>query len=213
MTSISFDDHDQTLLDALTRDVRLLSVAQATRLLDCDCEQTDAVIGKLSDAGYIAVERQIVSVEGEAGSPIYSWAEGDQEPGFRAAAYQLRKRWQTPRESHVLYPTDKACKLLGGTNVRPRSAGETDHDLWLTEVYLYYLTLNGIDQGLTWVSGDTLRHRGDADSFSGFLPDACLINQNGSINRIIEGGGKGYGAAKLSRLHDCYSQLGAYELW
>ncbi|WP_146564780.1 hypothetical protein [Posidoniimonas corsicana] len=154
-----------------------------------------------------------MSVAGDAIAPLYTWAKGDGVPYFRPAAYQLRKRWRTPGEQLLLYPTDKACRLHGGDCTRPRSQGETDHDLWVASVFLHYRQRDHGGAEGAWVSGDTLRCRGEVGVFDGLVPDACLTRADGSIKRVVEIGGKGYGATKLARLHDCYSQQAAYELW
>lgn len=210
---ISFDQSTEALLEVLTQDVRVLCLEQVARLLRCNSYEAQAISDRLSQAGYLSAERHLSSVDGNALEPIYSWSAGDYAPQFRRAAYLLRKRWQTPRETVLLYPTAKSCKLLGGTCVRPRSQGEADHDLWVSEVYLYYWEQGRLGSDLEWVSGDALRHRGEATQFDGLVPDACLYRSDGLVEQTVEAGGKGYGAAKLSRLHNCYSQIADYELW
>ena len=210
---ISFDQSTEALLEALTQEVCVLSLEQVARLLRCDSREAQAISDRLSQAGYLSAERHLSSVDGEALEPLCSWTAGDDAPQFRRAAYLLRKRWQSPSETVLLYPTAKSCKLLGGTCVRPRSEGEIDHDLWVSEVYLHYREQGVLGSDLEWVSGDALRHRGEARQFDGLVPDACLYLADGLVERIVEAGGKSYAAAKLSKLHNCYSRVANYELW
>lgn len=207
---ISLDFQHETLLSVLTQNVRLLSCEQVTRLLGIGENESLQIVHELEQAELIAVETHLVAVSAQAAEPLCSWVPGENTPDFRAIAYRLRKRWENPREMRVVLPASRACKQFGGTMVRPRSAGELDHDLWVSDVYLWHRERLPVETA--WISGDKLRSDREADQFCGNVPDACLRDSSGEIKKIIEAGGKGYGREKLVRLHESYSFY-PYEIW
>lgn len=208
MISLAFQH--ESLLSALTQDVRLLSYEQVVRLLGTGADESIQIVRELEQSELVAIESHLVSVSEQATEPLGSWAPGKSRPDFRAIAYRLRKRWDRPREMQVVLPANRACRQFGGTMVRPRSAGELDHDLWMSNVYLWHR--ERLSAETAWISGDKLRSDRETYQFCGNVPDACLRDSSGEIKKVIEAGGKGYSRDKLDRLHNSYSAF-PYEIW
>lgn len=201
------DRVQQTILESLTHAVRLMSIQQISSLTDVDGDSALYQVDELEQAGLVSVETHLVGKVDQAGEPLIAWAPGKPSPDFRPAAYRLRSRWREQIEMQLVLPTRKACRLFGGTQVRPREA-EWTHDLWMGEVYLAHRRRPSAD----WRSGDALRAEGRMGLFAGKVPDACLVSGSGEILRVIEGGGRGYNRQKLQSLHAGYSDF-AYEIW
>lgn len=208
----SFDTTHEVVLNALTHSVRLLSMEQIARLLAVPHDEGAFLVTELEELQLVSIEPRLVSVSETALQPLCAWAPGECVPDFRAVAYQLRRRWDAPQEMQLVFPEASACKQFGGTRVRPRSAGELDHDYWMAEVFLHYHSqlLNLGEQ--KWVSGDSLRSGETRADLLGHIPDACLVRSDETVERILESGGTGYAASKLMRLHNSYSQY-SYEIW
>jgi len=199
------------VIDALTQRVRVLTLDQIARLLQIEFDEAESLVQQLEHARWVSVEPHLVSKIGDAEKPLVAWKPGDSPPEFSAVAYRLRRRWSEVQETQVVLPTAEACKRYGGTRIRPRRA-EWTHDLWMSSVYLAYQRQLAGQTALVWISGDMLRSDGQAYQFGGRVPDACLCDSQGTIRRIVEGGGEGYSRSKLTGMHQEFSPY-PYEIW
>lgn len=198
------------LIEALTTAVRCFSIDQVC----CHWPYSDrhtmkAAVDMLKDRAIITIESHLIHPPPESSGPEFVWMPGDEEPDFSGVAYRLRSRWsRQKRMTPLAFPTRVACEQFGGTRVRPR-ASELSHDVHFAEVYLQWMRIR--DKVTHWKSGDLLRLLEPVAQFGSNIPDAVILNANGQIEKIVEGGGR-YARGKLELLHETYRGY-AYELW
>ncbi|QEG35834.1 hypothetical protein [Bythopirellula goksoeyrii] len=205
-------DHHEQLIESLTRDVRFLSVSQiAHQWYSGEEGIAHEMIRKLEEAQLVVRESHLLHPELEIKGPEFTWSPGDPEPDLGPVAYRLRKRWCLQKQMmDLIFPTKGACEHFGGVRVRPR-ASEFSHDLHLAGVYLFLHNHVIPGSDLHWVSGDMLRSDGSTGDYGGHVPDAVLVNAQGQLHSIVEGGGS-YARTKLAAIHREYRER-AYQIW
>jgi len=210
---VNITDRDQSILDAIVRRVRVLSVAQIARTWFGATQDpvrfASRRLNELAASGFI--ERFDLHARPELNFelPIMCWAPGEAAPAFSRLSTRLAARWRQPvHRTPAVVATASAGIRLGGHGGRRPRRSEASHDLSLAALYLHIVKTEP-RIARTWVSEAGMRRFGFGDK--GRLPDA-LVHRN-SRPTIIELGGT-YSAAKLIEFHDfCKEQGLRYELW
>ena len=141
--------------------------------------------------------------------PVAVWRPGNEEPKFGPVAYRLQKRWTKPLKlTTVLLASRKAANRFGGFGGKFKHRTQLTHDVHLAEIYLGYLKADG-SIAERWLGEEIAEKAKPADK----LPDATLVNGDGTANLIVEFGGS-YDRRRVEKFHRfCERKSLPYELW
>jgi len=209
--------YDQTnlILDMLTLRGRAAVEQHIAILLGLHNSKTRAMrsrLRRLEEAGLVYRERLVVATV-TIDEPIQAWQPGCPEPNHDALAWQLEYRWATAVAAPhtVIWATKKAARLFGGCGGELRQPLQIQHDLGVVATFVRRRELQPT-QTARWVSEDVLQRRRLVNP-KGKMPDAAILDSAGSIQTLIEFGGK-YSADRLRRFYrHCQRQCLPYELW
>ena len=204
---------DRALLEALTKKVRVLTVAQIQRAwwgirkprskISSACR---ARLKELESRGLIETRSRFAQLEALPNRPLAAWQDGLPEPDFAEVSKVARRRFGTPPTTVTcLVATDQAGTLLMGKGGDWPAESELSHDLLLAEVYLHMANVLPT-RARSWV-GEGLIPRAQGKK----VPDALV--RDGRHRTAVELVGK-YTAEKLRAFHEhCVAERLAYELW
>lgn len=205
---------DRDLLEALTKKVRVLTVAQVQRAwwgiregrskISSACR---ARLRVLESRGLIEARSRLAQLEALPNRPLAAWQDGLPEPNFADLSKVARRRFGAPPTTVTcLVATDQAGTLLMGKGGDWPAESELSHDLLLAEVYLYMANVLPT-RARSWV-GEGLIPRAQGKR----VPDAIIV-RDGRHRTAVELVGK-YTAEKLRAFHEhCVAERLAYELW
>jgi hypothetical protein len=190
-----FSPRDEAILHALSRKVRLLSLAQIARHWWSHVKAPeDAARRRLRE---LELAGWIVCVQPQARrlppiiAPVVGWSPKQQAPDFSDIAQRLQCRWQ-------------------GETVRVRAyvLGPTA-DLGVSEMYLNLLGQRPADAE-RWLGEDELAPYRQHEK----LPDAVLADSPQARPELVLEFGGAYDARRVQQFHeDCAEQLLPYEIW
>ena len=206
---------DQEVLSALSRRVRLFSLAQIASFWWGEGEVALANarrrLAKLTDAQLLSRFQVLAIALPSLAEPVSDWRPGQPEPEFGAVAWKLQNRWQQPsRKTTVYVATARASGIYGG-----RARGELKHELQATHdlgVSAMYLALLRKDPALAdfWVGEDMIR----LFRLGQKIPDAAIADSPRSHPKLILEFGGAYDVRRLRRFHaDCAKKETPYEIW
>jgi hypothetical protein len=206
---------DRDILTALTRRVRVLSLAQIGRTWFNDVgDPADAArrrIVQFAEEGLVTLTTAMAHPELPLEGPQFTWRPGDPDPEFGQLAYRLQSRWCRPVQPTTLVLAAKlANKRFGGyVGGRPPRRSEVTHDLHLAAVYLWFLEHRPA-LAKRWVSEHEQYALGGGRNAR--LPDAIVPHRhNRQKDLVIEFGGA-YAKSKLQEFHEELNHL-AYQIW
>lgn len=201
------------VLRTLALRVRCLSLDQIARVWWPDARnQEDAVRARLRTFERAGLLRRVtvdaaprLDLEG----PILAWSVGEAKPDCGAMSWQLRKRWGKLTSPLPLYvATAHGANLFGAFADRPPRENDVDHDLHLSEVYLYYRRRRPQEAG-HWL-GEAVFPKAGKNIKD---PDAFIVDEGLRPIRVVEFGGR-YDQRRVAAFHDhCADQELPYELW
>lgn len=211
---VALTERDRAILTALTRKVRLLTIAQIARTWwDGNADPERNAKRRLAELERSGLVRSIsISAHPELPLPYpeFVWKPGEPEPEFAPLSYRLQSRWVLPASVVVaVVGTKLSANLFGGKITRLPREDEQNHDVHLGALYLRFLKLFP-EQAEAWLSEELIRRtrpqrRGEK------LPDA-LVELNGR-KHVVEFGGA-YSKDKLKRFHGfCRWKRYSYEIW
>lgn len=216
---ILFTERDLEIFDALTKRVRVLSLAQIARTWWPTAKDATRVaenrLRVLAGENLLQIERAPAHPEIRLDAPVITWSFALGDPNFGAVSYQLQSRW---RDHPVLTPcvsaSKKAADRFGGYGGRPPRSVERTHDIHMAQVFLHY-RLSNPDVLTDWVFEEQVKAErkrvGDRSESGEKLPDAFLRSNSGT--RVVEFGGA-YGKDKLITFHRyCKEHSFPYEIW
>jgi hypothetical protein len=214
--SLAITERDQELFDALTRRVRVMSLGQATRLL----QHTSGALPptgrtlrhrmeRLARAGWLEIYPMNVHRIASAERPLATWALGKRVPDAAKVATQTKGRWrEAPIVVAVCVASARTANMLGSTAVGLPRREQLDHDLLLSSVYLRFRT-SCLSSRVTWIGEHGLPKAG----YRIKDPDAFLVDGRGRVVRVVESAGR-YNERQIEAFHEYCSERGyAYELW
>lgn len=142
-------------------------------------------------------------------SPVLAWEPRQVEPDLRAVAERIRARWRfSPEPTEVYWASAKAANLFGSGAGRLPNVLHRDHDLLLSEVFVFY-HLRRSDLVPRWAGEEIFSKAG----FRIKDPDAFLIDDSGMPMRVVESAGR-YGFRQIESFHQhCVEHNLPYELW
>jgi len=200
------------ILDALTCRVRQMSLEQIGAAW---CPQTVSQkalrrqLKQLLDIGLLmrttAVAHPRLAIE----APLVAWSPNDDEPDFESAFRRILARWRQPDcLIEVYWASAKAANLFGSAGGRRPNVTHLNHDLLLSEVYVYYRTRHP-ELADNWIGENAIPKAG----FRVKDPDAFILDNAGMPLRVVESSGR-YGIRQIQSFHDhCVDHCLPYELW
>jgi len=212
--TVALTERDRAILTALTRKVRLLTIAQIARTWwegSADPERNaKRRITELERSGLVRTISISAHPELPLPCPEFVWKPGEPEPEFAPLSYRLQSRWVLPAGVVLaVVGTKLSANLLGGKITRLPREDEQNHDVHLGALYLRFLKLFPA-QAEAWLSEELIR-RTRPDRRGEKLPDA-LVEMNGR-KHVVEFGGA-YSKDKLKRFHGfCRWKRYSYEIW
>ncbi len=207
----------ETLMRVLTRQVRALSLDQATRIVRSAHGNDSAVgslLGHMHNEGMIETTSVAVAYP-RVQSRILMWRPHHSTPKHEHTRWLLERRWAdlTPEAMPIYWATKKAERFYGGIAGLLSHAGQLEHDLGSAEVLTVACEENRHWTN-DWIGEDLLRR--DYLELARPLrvrPDAVTLDKHGDIFKAIEFGGQ-YSVDRLRRLHESFQrQRIRYELW
>lgn len=205
-------ERDLAILDAVTRRVKVLSLAQAA----CTWwKGPDSIrnarkrVRFLANAGYVCLISLLANDEVTLSGPLAVWWPGLGAPDFSSLVTETQSRWDSPvRTTRCVVGTQLAAARTGGVARWPRLS-EATHDLHLSQVYLHKLRTDP-KAARHWCGEACLM--GISAAVPDKVPDA-LVRLAGRCT-AIEMIGASYNAAKLQSFHDyCVRNAFSYEMW
>lgn len=210
--SLKLTARDHALLLALVRKVRLFSLRQiAGHWWDGELANTRRRLRALTESGLLRRITVASRSLPEFHEPIVSWRPGESAPEFAAAAYQCQNRWRRRpvRPVTAFIASERASQLFGGRG-RGELKNETQatHDLGLAAVWIKF-DQQASEWADAWQSEDLLAHTRRGEK----LPDAFIVNDEGTPVWVIEFGGA-YDTARVRDFHeDCDDRGLPYQIW
>ncbi len=200
------------IVDALTRRVRMMTLSQIGQVWWPELGSQKALRTELKRLrkGEL-LKRTMINAHPRLAikSPVSVWVPGQSEPDLRRVAESVRSRWRLGGEpTEVYWASTKAANLFGSSAGQLPNVLHRDHDLLLSEVYVFY-RLRFPDVVHRWASEDVLPKAG----FRIKNPDAFLFHDSGQPMRVIESAGR-YGIRQIESFHQhCVDRNLPYELW
>lgn len=209
----SWTSRDIQIVEALTLKTRVMTLDQIARLWWPKSKNgaSDAKkrILKLRKAG--CIERYQINTHPIISmvSPVTQWRPNLEVPDFSSVAWKLKQRWiLTHTPTWVFVATRRAANLFGSFGGKLKDPLQVTHDIHLSEVYLKY-SFEFPGQADRWVGEDAFLKAGHGIKD----PDAFLLDENGTITKVVEFGGK-YSADRVEQFHrHCEERELEYELW
>jgi len=212
MTSRLFTSRDSEILTALTQKVRLFTLRQITaHWWGGELANARRRLRILSEARLI--QRQTVRARTlpPLEWPVSEWTPGQSSPDFGSIAHRLQSRWKRrPVRSRTAFvATHRAARFLGGTSSQTMKAPtQATHDIGVAQVWLRFSSVDP-RQAAAWHGEDLMAHTRVRQK----LPDAFLLNPEGTPVAVIEFGGS-YDSRRLRDFHlDCASRRLPYQIW
>ena len=213
---MSFDakwtDETRDILDALTGQVRLMTLSQISAIWD---------LGKRGDASVSHLVSRLVKSGLLSGDvwhlpkipigevPLVQWEPKTPSADMNAVERQIADRWSGPCEPvPVVSASQKAARLFGSSSGGHPPPHHRNHDLLLAAVYVRH-RLSPEAKIETWIGEDALpmAERGIKH------PDAFVVDRDNRILRVVESAGR-YSVKQLLSFHDyCFQRDLPYELW
>ncbi len=205
------------LMRVLTRQVRAVTLDQATRIVDSNELPKASVrplMASLIEMGVIETFPMVVAYPRVQGRTLL-WHKHRETPDHEKTRWQLSRRWAEvePVSSTVYWATSKAEQFYGGVAGMLNHTGQIEHDLGTAEV----LTLayeRKRKWAADWIGEDLLKREYPqiAQQLKA-MPDAVTLEAHSEIFKAIEFGGQ-YTTERLQRLHGAFaSREIRYELW
>ncbi len=207
----------ETLMRVLTRQVRAVSLDQATRILrslHAESASIRSLIGRLHNEGMIEATSVAIAYP-HVQSRILMWRPHHSAPKHEHTRWLLERRWAdlAPEAMPIYWATKKSERFYGGIARLLSHAGQLEHDLGTAEV----LTV-AYEENRHWTNdwiGEDLLQR-EYPKLARRLrvrPDAVTLDNRGDIFKAIEFGGQ-YSVDRLRRLHASFEwQRIRYEIW
>lgn len=211
--SLHVTERDEAIVDALSRRVRVLSVAQAARHWwphqRHSKESALTRLQALENQGLVTHFVEWAHPELPLTRPLLVWTPSDNPPDFGPLSYRLRSRWtKAPRPTTGFIATKAAGSAFAGSGGRRPRPSEMTHDLHLTAVFLRLLA-ESPSVAESWVSEAAQYAAGGGRDER--LPDALIRTKEGVT--VVEFGGA-YSKRKLAEFHEhCAERSLPYELW
>lgn len=208
--SVELTPRDREILDALTRRVRVFTLAQVGRTWWGTTGSPEAGARRrlkvLEGAGLVTLVPLIAHPEIPLSGPLVCWQRGLPEPDAEQLAATLSRRWtEAERNTWCVVATGDAAAVVGGRGGRVPRESEGTHDIHLAAVYLR-MTAELPTRARSWRSEASLK-KGQGVK----VPDAMV--RDGKYDTAIEFGGV-YSPAKLRAFHRYCAHKGlGYELW
>lgn len=207
----------QTLMRVLTRQVRAVSLDQATRILrslDAESTSVGSLLGRLHDEGVIETTSVAVAYP-RVQNRILMWRPHHSTPKHEHTRWLLERRWADviPEAVPLYWATKKAERFYGGVAGLLSHAGQLEHDLGTAEVLTVAYEENRHWMN-DWIGEDLLRWEyPELARRLRVRPDAVTLDKHGDIFKAIEFGGQ-YSVDRLRRLHESFErQRIRYEIW
>lgn len=200
------------IVDALTCRVNQMSVEQIEAAW---CPRTMSQkafrreLKQLLDTGLVMRTTTVAHPRLAIESPLVAWSPNDDEPDFESVAHVIRARWRQPDcLIEVYWASAKAANRFGSAGGRRPNVTHLDHDLLLSDVYVYYRTRHP-DLAKCWIGENAIPKAG----YRTKDPDAFLLDGSGIPVRVIESSGR-YGIRQIQSFHNhCVDHDLPYELW
>ena len=199
---------DETILEALTLKVRIVTLSQvAETWWGGATALARRRLGYLESLGLVARHRVNLHPMLQLSGPVCVWEQREQKPDAGAVAYRLQSRWAKPLILSTVYvATQKAGDQFGGFGGGFKHRTQLTHDVHLSELYLKRVRTGQADD---WVGEEVFAAEREGEK----LPDAILRDGSGQIYRVIEFGGR-YDSRRVSDFHDdCAGRGLPYEIW
>ncbi len=209
---MTFPAHQRCIIEALTRQIRLVSLRQAKTCWWPDSPNSKAALRTLltlTRDGWI--ERYQINAHPLLAihQPLVTWKPGTSEPDADVVSKCCQDRWSLPAiPMEVFVASPLAASLCGSTARGLPRREQWNHDLLLTSVYVHYQRRSP-RLACGWVGEHALPKAG----YRIKDPDAFLIGANRRILRVIESAGR-YSPRQVESFHDhCAERELPYELW
>ena len=200
------------IVDALTRRVRRMTLSQIGELWWPELGSQKALrteLKRLREGGLL--RRTMINAHPRLAikSPVFFWQPSQTEPDIHRVAEKVRRRWQYGGEpTEVYWASSHAANLFGSGAGQLPNVRHGDHDLLLSEVYVFY-RLRRPDVVHRWASEDVFPKAG----FRIKNPDAFLLDDSGHPMLVVESAGR-YGIRQIESFHQhCAERDLPYELW
>ena len=205
---------DRSILTALSRSVRVLSLDQVAKTwwsagLEASATQrakARARLRQLELDGHLWLSERVATIEHLPPAPLAAWQRGLPRPDLESVSQLACKRFSAPVRAVTCVVASKQSGVwLSGKGGDESAASELSHDLLLGEVFLYMMRALPTRARL-WRGEAVLPHQQGAK-----IPDAVV--RDGAHRTAVELVGQ-YSAKKLNSFHDyCAKNRLAYELW
>ena len=186
-------EQSEFVMRVLTRQVRAITLDQATRLVDSNGLQRASMrplLDYLLDAGTVERSQMVVAYP-RVQDRLLLWHKCRETPDHEKTRWQLSCRWSVvdPVSTQVYWATAKAERFYGGVAGMLNHTGQLEHDLGAAEV----LTL-AYEHKRKWASdwiGEDLLKREHPELVKQLqaMPDAVTLDAHGGIFKAIEFGG------------------------
>jgi hypothetical protein len=207
----------ELLLRVLTRQVRAITLDQATRIVGSTAASKSSItslLAQILDAGTIQTSRMVVGYP-RVQDRIVLWHKRRDTPDHEETRWQLLRRWSEvkPVTTRVYWATSEGERLHGGVAGLLNHTWQLEHDLGTAEVLTLAYELKR-RWASDWIGEDLLkREHPELVKQLQAMPDAVTLDAHGGIFKAIEFGGQ-YSVHRLKHLHEAFSRRSIrYEMW
>lgn len=187
----------------------------SAQLLACSLSESASSISRsvrrLVKSG-LALTKTLPLVTFEMPGPLYVWNRDCPSPEFSQLEWRLFERLQSQSQPiRLVWATKRAAGIVGGVAGASRQPLQVQHDYGMARVYA---TRRMAAAQHRWIGEDAYRACLSNDSaMQGKLPDAVILSLEGTVERVIELGGR-YTVRRLQGFHRYWSSRDmAYEIW
>lgn len=133
------NEAQRLLLTALCFHVRVFDVDQVARCCAISPSKAESLTAPLQKRGFVKLIRLRVRPLSPPSGPLIRWKPGDPRPRAGQISYRAKERYRSRSVGEVMaiVPTDLALDVLGAPRRKPFRKECADHDLGVTEMWLY----------------------------------------------------------------------------
>ena len=204
-------DIELDIVKSLARGVQMLTALQIGRIwLEQDSSAESVQLMRPLVAARLVQQAIVVAHPAlHPKRPILTREPGKPDPNYSRISERILGRWNQPSVVTLVYwASPRTANISGCSVAHLRNVTHRDHNLLLSDVYAYYrvvrpcLAVSCIGENSLPKAGYRIKD-----------PDAFLMDEDGSVLRVVESAGC-YSARQVESFHDYCAECSLpYELW